>query len=267
MDGVVALLALAAVVGVWWLLAKRMKAGGKGWFSRQLAGSTAGVFSGLVVVACALQLGVIKSVEETSSKPAISYTITQDEFREGRPRKVEATLPRRLTDSELAEVAKAIREDSKFDADRTFIGFRVEGQTESTYWANASFDPDYESTLIGLSADDYQKLSAVDLAGYPSRVGSWLRDGALGHVMVLYTKDGKYFIDSVFSDGGKNTEEYLAQKLPDGGLRLELPENNFNEHYMILSDGTLQGWGENGVYLTLPPMAASTKGGDQVGNG
>lgn len=183
-----------------------------------------------------------------------TYTITKDEFRDGRPRKVEVMLPRRLNDTELADVAKAIRVDTKFKADKTFIGFRVEGQTEKTYWANASFDPSYRASLIGVSAQDFQTLQAMDLKAYPNRVGSWLRDGALGHVMVLYKQKDKFAIDSIFASGGKNTQHYVGKKLPDGGLRLDDPESDFNEHYVVDANGNLQGWGENGVYMTLPPF-------------
>lgn len=183
-----------------------------------------------------------------------SYSITKDDVREGRPRKVEVMLPERLSEAALAEVAKAVRADTKFKAEKTFIGFRVDGQSDSTYWANASFDPDYRSSLIGLSAQDYQTLKALDLRAYPNRIGSWLRDGALGHVMVLYKQDDKYLIDSVFSSGGKNTAQYVGKKLPDGGLRLDDPESGFDEHYVVDAKGNLQGWGENGVYMTLPPF-------------
>lgn len=183
-----------------------------------------------------------------------SYSITKDDVREGRPRKVEVMLPERLSEAALAEVAKAVRADTKFKAEKTFIGFRVDGQSDSAYWANASFDPDYRSSLIGLSAQDYQTLKALDLRAYPNRIGSWLRDGALGHVMVLYKQDDKYLIDSVFSSGGKNTAQYVGKKLPDGGLRLDDPESGFDEHYVVDAKGNLQGWGESGVYMTLPPF-------------
>jgi len=190
---------------------------------------------------------------QSSTLPS-TYIIIEDEFREGRPRKIEVMLPRRLNDTELAEVAKTIRADTKFKADKTFIGFRVEGQTEKTYWANANFDPDYRTSLIGLSAKDYETLQALDLKAYPNRIGSWLRDGALGHVMVLYKQKDKYAIDSVFPTGGKNTELYDGKKLPDGGLRLDDPESDFNEHYVVDAKGSLQGWGESGIYMMLPPF-------------
>lgn len=199
---------------------------------------------------------VEKGVQKTapSMAPTSSYSITKDDFREGRPRKVEVTLPKRLSDTDLAEVAKAVRADTKVKAEKTFIGFRVQGQTDSAYWANASFDPDYRSSLIGLSALDYQTLNALDLKAYPNKIGSWLKDGALGHVMVLYKQNDKYVIDSVFPSGGKNTAHYVGKKQPDGGLRLDDPESDFNEHYVVDAKGDLQGWGESGVYMTLPPF-------------
>lgn len=195
-----------------------------------------------------------KTVEKAAQSNALpSYLVTKDDYREGRPRKVEVMLTKRLSDAELAEVAKAVRADTNVKAEKTFIGFRVEGQIDTAYWANASFDPDYRASLIGTSAQDYQILKTMDLKAYPDMIGSWLQDGALGHVMVLYKRDGKYFIDSVFPSGGKNTESFTAKKLPDGGLRLDDPEQDFGEYYVVDAKGNLQGWGENGVYMTLQP--------------
>lgn len=223
-----------------------------------------GVVIVLAVIAGAVSLfsggSDTKPVEKTLQQAAPiaavpqSYSITKDDLREGRPRKVEVMLPKRLNDADLAEVSKAIRADSKFKADKTFIGFRVQGQADSAYWASASFDPDYRASLIGLSAQDYEALKTLDLKAYPNRIGSWLRDGALGHVMVLYKNNDNYLIDSVFASGGKNTEHYVGKKQPDGGLRLDDPEAGFNEHYVVDDMGNLQGWGENGVYMTLPPF-------------
>ncbi|WP_239502744.1 hypothetical protein [Pseudomonas putida] len=55
--------------------------------------------------------------------------------------------------------------------------------------------------------------------------------------------DDKYFIDSVFANGGRNRDEYLAKRLPDETLRLQTSENDFGEYYVVSADGTLQGWG------------------------
>ncbi len=258
MDVVVAFAFIAIWAGIWWWLAKRMKGNGRNWLVRTLAGSTAGLFAGLVVVAVALELGIIQPAvdpaTDAAANPALpTYTITRDEHRPGAPRKVEAMLSRRLTEAELAQVATAVRDDTKTKATKTFIGFRVEGQQDGAYWANAQFDPAYQGRVIGLSAADYQKLQGTDLSSYSELLGHWLTDGALGHVKVLYKKDGEHFIDLIFADGSKGTEFYQAKKLPDGSLRLDEPENDFGEYYIVDNNGNLQGWSENGNYLTLPP--------------
>lgn len=251
MDAFVALIALGLMVAVWVWLARTMrsKGKGKGWFVRHIAGSFAGVFVGLLTVALAIEAGLIAPASEEEA--SIAYTITKDENRNGHIRKVEVLLPRRLSTPELAEVAAAVKAVDS-GAEKTFIGFRIDGQNAGAYWANAQFDPDYQGRLIGLSSEDYQKLQSLDLTGYPDMQGHWLADGALGHVKVLYQRDGAYFIDSVFASGGKNTEQYQAQKLADGTLRLELLESDFGEYYLVQVDGSLEGWGQNGRYLSLP---------------
>ncbi len=222
--------------------------------------------AGLLVAGAAVSLGLVeaKSADEAQTRgtgrPPIKYEIVKDEFSEGRPRKVQVELSRRLTNAELDDLAEKIRDDSDTGADRTFIGFRVQGQTFSTFWANASFEPKYTRSVNGLSVTDYEALVSLDLSSYHTPQGAWLRDGPLGHVMVLYTKNGEYFIDSLFAGGGKNTDLYLAKRLPDGALRLETPDNGFGEYYIVKADGTLQGWGENGVYMTLPAKIPTVNG-------
>lgn len=266
MDGLVGLVSLVVFVGVWWWLVKLFRKSGRGFVTRHLLGCIAGWMAGLLVAGAAVSLGLVdaKSVDGVQTKnagrPPVKYEIVKDEFSEGRPRKVQVQLSRRLTDSELDDLAKEIRDNSHARADRTYIGFRVEGQTFSTFWANVSFEPKYSKSVNGLSVADYEALVAIDLSPYHTPLGAWLRDGPLGRVMVLYTKNGEYFIDSLFPSGGKNTELYIAKHLPDGTLRLETPDNGFGEYYIVKADGTLQGWGENGVYMTLPSRTPTANG-------
>lgn len=266
MNGIVAVVSLVVFIGIWWWLVKLLRKSGRGFIVRHVLGCTGGWMASLLLAGIAVSTGIVepktRDVAGTTQviKPGYEYEILKDEFREGLPRKVEVQLSRRLTDAELAEISKKIREESDVDADKTYIGFRVRGQTFGSYWASASFEPQYQGNIIALSAADYETLTNRDLSDYQAVQGVWVRDGALGHLMVLYTMNGKYFIDSVFADGGKNRDEYLAKRLPDGALRLETPDNGFGEYYVMTADGTLQGWGENGVYITLRPRSPTTNG-------
>lgn len=188
---------------------------------------------------------------EPKATTDIPYTVTKDEHRPAAPRKVEVLLPRRLSAEELAQVSAAVRDSVSEPADRTLIGYRVEGQQDTAYWANASFDPDYSSHVIGLTAEGYQKLSQLDLSHHKDILGHWFIDGALGHVMVLHREGGKYLIDQYFEDGSHGSDVYSARKLGNGELRLEQP-NDHGEYYVLKADGSLEGWSENGKYLTLP---------------
>ncbi len=80
MDAVVMVAFLAVWAGAWWWLAKRMGSNGRGWFVRNLAGGSAGLFAGLVLVTICIEAGLIqpasKNAEETiaEASPAVSTT-------------------------------------------------------------------------------------------------------------------------------------------------------------------------------------------------
>jgi hypothetical protein len=68
MDALVMIVALAVCAGAWWLVAKRMKANGRGWFLRNWAGSFTGVFGALVLVALSLEVGLIQPAEKPTAQ-------------------------------------------------------------------------------------------------------------------------------------------------------------------------------------------------------
>ena len=270
-DSIVLVLFFAAIMSVWIWLAGRMKRNGRGWFMRQLAGSTAGTFAGLLVVVAAMALGVIKPNEGPSTSQAQTpsalpvksadlllpeYTVTKDEYKRDIKRTVEVQLPRRITKDQLAALASVIKAKATQETNLTFIGYRVDGKSKGVYWATTHYDPDMKVVIQGMTLDDYQALTTIDLKpAYPGLKQAWLRDDGFHCLMVMYQKDGKYFIDQLFADGGKNTDAYRSKTLPDGNLRLDDPESSFNEYYLVKADGTLEGWGESGIYMSLKPRS------------
>lgn len=267
-DSIVLVLFFVTIIGVWIWLAGRMKRGGRGWFMRHFIGSTAGTFAGLVIVSLALALGIIEpkdrqhsSQQQAAAEPASSpdkhlpaYTVVKDEYKRDIKRSVEVRLPARVTKDELAAMAAAIKATATQKTNLTFIAYRLaDDDGKGTAWATTHYMPELQITVLGLSLEGYQALSKIDVAKkYPDNKGAWLRDiGELSHVMVLYQRDGKYFIDQLFADGGKNTEAYRAKKLADGNLRLDEPDSSFHEYYVVKADGTLEGWGESGLYMNL----------------
>lgn len=271
------LLVLAVTALVWWGSVKKLRQEGKGAFTRHVLGCISGLVVGFLVMlvwAILVHDGNKQSApthaESTATQaepapeaaaveaiePPVTYTITKDDHRNGMPRKVEAVLSHRVSESELEKVARAIRDDFSGTPPRTFIGLRVEGQVDRAYWANASFQPEYQASIIGLDAKAYRALADLDLDSYPTMISSWMQDGSLGHLMVLYKVKNTYKLDRIFPDGGKRTETYFAKNLDDQRLRLQQPDDENGEYYVLLPNGDLEGWSSNGKYAHLPQFKA-----------
>ena len=60
-DTIVLILFFATVIGMWIWLSGRMKRNGRGWFLRHLAGASAGMFAGTMIVSIALAIGFIET--------------------------------------------------------------------------------------------------------------------------------------------------------------------------------------------------------------
>ena len=193
-----------------------------------------------------------KSIENVSQTP---YSKNLDETFAPYKRTVEVVLASRVTEEELTLIAKKIFAQSKTKTDRTFIGYRLDGQTKGAYWATSHYDPKLKVTILGLTLGDFQNLQAIDVAKvYPNATGAWLRDDGFGCLMVIYERNGKLLLDSIFPSGEKTTSSVVSKKMPGGSVRIAEPENSFGEYYVVDADGGLQGWSENGVYMTLKPL-------------
>lgn len=196
------------------------------------------------------------------AKNLADYSIVTDRYDGSISRKVEVALKEHLTEAQLRDLANAIKATAQQQTDITHIGYRVDGQADKLFWATTRFDPELSVSVMGLSADEYQKLQKFDVTHkYQKVVGVWLRDdfGDASCLIVAYEHDGSYFIGRIFADGSGSDEKMKSRKQTDGSIRLEEPDADRGEHYIIDTAGNLQGWNSEGNYLTLPPRKAPLK--------
>lgn len=249
---------------LWWRGASQLKKQGRGWFMRNWIASTMAGFFVLIIWAVLLFAGAFNDESPVATSPVTpstvaEHSIVKDEYRGSITRKVEVTLKKPLTEEQLRDIAYSIKAKAKHETERTFVGYRLKGKEAGTYWATTHYDPDLEVAVLGLSSEGYKTLFATDIQKmYPANIGAWLRDdyGSASHLLVAYERDGSYFIDSLFVDGGKSTRKMMGKSQPDGSLRLEETDNDFGEYYMIDRNGTLQGWNSDGLYLTVSSLKA-----------
>ncbi|ROT46091.1 hypothetical protein [Pusillimonas sp. NJUB218] len=86
------------------------------------------------------------------AQQAAPYTISKDETMGSIKRTVEATLPAKVDEKTLGQLAVKIRDSNKNKFGLTFIGWRVDGEKADTYWANTRFDPEMNISIIGTPA-------------------------------------------------------------------------------------------------------------------
>ncbi|MEJ6654650.1 MAG: hypothetical protein QNL70_01390 [Pseudomonas sp.] len=184
MEGFAALLALAALIAAWWFIAKKLK--GKNWLLRHFAGSTAGIVAMVLSMIVFVALGIAGSetdsalaeaerpaVEVTADTiPAVStpanYSIVSDDYKSSIKRSVLIALDERITEAELAVIAKAIKAQATHPTDRTFINYRVEGATSGTYWATTHYNPDLSVRILGMNASEAAEAKARPIPMFAS---------------------------------------------------------------------------------------------------
>lgn len=153
MDGLIGVLCLGVGAGTWWWLAARMKKRGRGWLTRQVAGSFAGCFMVVVAAAIAASIGVVENRTSEHEKVAVA------EVRKAAPVKSEIkTL--QMTPSDYADRINSLLEkyQKPYRVDPTDISV---GEVQDVLKANLG---PYAS-LIGAVSKDTGELVDVTLVG------------------------------------------------------------------------------------------------------
>lgn len=261
MGGLVAIAIIGGWVWLWLALAKQHKAKGRGWFSRNMmAGFASSIAAAVAMTVLAAMLPDPDGETARANTPtAVAYTIVSDETLPSIKRSVEVRLAQRPSKQQLEAVAKEIKAKDRRKYERTFISYRLEGQpTDSTYWATTHYNPELEVRIMGFSAEEYTALAQLDIdAKYEQAVGSWLIERGLNHLSVVYSKGEEVFKDDIFSSGAINTSELVAERLDDGSVRLQEPDEGFGEYYTIDPEGNLHFWSEERNYFSAPSRDAA----------
>lgn len=179
----------------------------------------------------------------------IDYTITKDESKRDIKRTVEVLLPERVDKAELERLAGDIY---KGGFERTFIGYRLDGEQEGAYWATTNYNPNLEVRILGSTGGEHEAATsnAIDVDG--DLIGTWLVNWGFEYKAAIYEKDERTFITTKFSDGSGKTTELNVQEI-DGATRFyDEGGEERGEYYRIGDDGLLQFWSENGNYYTAP---------------
>lgn len=179
----------------------------------------------------------------------IDYTITKDEKNGNTKRSVEVELPERIERDSLRALAEEIHEGGY---DRTFIGYRIEGEEAGPYWATTHYNPDMDVVILGSTVTENARLDQKSDGINGEVIGEWRSTWVSEYKIVFLSRDGEMFVKRDFADGSGG-EERLFRETRDGKtVYYDESSEQHGEYYVISQDGRLQFWSENGNYYTAP---------------
>ncbi len=189
---------------------------------------------------------------KTNVVQPISYTVLEDEPLGRIRRSVELLLPERIEPADLERLAYEIRDGDPTKYERTFIGWRVEGDDlEGMYWASTHFDPNLDVQIIGPTAAEYAYLRDLNPVVPGVELGRWIETGMgrYSHLLVGYKTGGKTYFHMYMLDGDDKATEYIEERFA-GEVRYRRGADE--RDYMVINDGGELVFGdEEGVVRVL----------------
>lgn len=184
MDNLVGVLCLAGGVGTWWWLAGRMKKRGRGWLTRQVAGSFACCFMAIFVAAIAVSTGIVESKSSEQAK-----AVSAAEQKSTVP-KVEIKTLRMTPDTYAQRINQLLEKYEK--PDRVDPSEITEGEVQDILKANLG---PYASLVAGVSKEtgelvDVTLIGAGDgkpMSGLEIMLIAVLRSLQLRRTLILET--------------------------------------------------------------------------------
>lgn len=171
----------------------------------------------------------------------VHYEIISDENTRNVTRKVNVELAERVSKTELEEIAHKIKDQDKYDYERTFIMYRIQGEKSVAAWATSHFDPDLKITLLGLDAAQYNKLIHQNLNVDGDVIGQWIETVGTDAVTVFYKKGQRIYKQNFYIDGSSEPEELVKSN-----NKYKFKNSNENFYFVINEQGNLESWGESG---------------------
>ena len=99
-------------------------------------------------------------------------------------------------------------------------------------WATSHFDPDLNVTILGMSAEEENKLK--NSPSVSSSLGKWL-DTSWGSVISIYPQNDIYIIETKFKDGSSSKRKAKFIKITSGRKFYSF-DNSYSEYYVILNN-------------------------------
>lgn len=188
------------------------------------------------------------------------YEIVKDEsdaLLEKNQLKVE--ISEKLTEGQIATLAEELY-NSKDSRRRFYIWYKLKDVDNGSAWATSHFDPELEISINGSTTEeDFNKNklleefdnkisvngSTADEGKLSKKneniiIGKWDENKFSFTNLIIYKKDNKTFLKTIFKNGTVLDDELIENKTPEGiRYNYKEAEANNNEFFILNSEGML----------------------------
>ena len=162
-------------------------------------------------------------------------------------------INQKITEGQIATLAEKLF-NSKPKQRRFYIFIQL--QNRSGTWAISHFDPELDIQIIGSTSQQDDNANAkADEKIDGEVVGKWREEQYTSSNYIIFKKDNKVFIRTIF-ENGQTSDEELKEKKVNTGIRFDYKEGGYNGEYFILNnDGGLEFYNsENKNFTTATKM-------------
>lgn len=195
-----------------------------------------------VILLASCDSGTIVKYKKEPLPDDFTYNILEDRSNEALEKnELTVEINKKITVEQIATLADKFF-SSKSKQRRFYIFYLLPGmKAGSGAWATSHFDPELEIEIIGSTSqqdDNSDKLADAVIDG--DVIGKWHEEQYTSSNYVIYKKDNKIFIKTIYKSGQVSDEE-LKEKKVGNGTRYDYKEGGFNgEYFIINSDGGLE---------------------------
>jgi hypothetical protein len=191
-------------------------------------------------------------LQEATIPTDVSFSIIDSSTLPSIKRRLDVRLNKKVSEQNLRAIALKLKGQDAQVYDRTFIFYYLPGMTVSAgAWATTHFTPDLEVRILGLTAEDENKLATQPEPANREIIGRWLDETPLiGSRVTIFREKGKLFIEQIFKDGSNHKTELVERKSPLGRRFDKVESSSAGDHWVLGSNGDLQVRDNDGLIAT-----------------
>ena len=179
---------------------------------------------------------------ETLIPSDVSFSIINSTTVLGVKRSLDVRLNKRVSEQTLRALARGLKAQDSRAYDRTFIVYYLPGMVVGAGgWATTHFNPQLRVEILGLTADEEQRLAARPEPSSRDIVGRWLDEAPLvGGRITIFVEGKGLYLEQAYKDGSAG-KQGLVEKMTPLGRRFDNVEgSSHGDHWVLGSDGNLQ---------------------------